>query len=115
MWSTAAFEGAQIIIFLLSPLRFRYSNCADSSPMRVDVLPVPGGPCSITMPFYRRTISRIDSHCVWLKMTCRPLRMSLRTYFLLTYAPISRSISRGSRITGAKSEKGMWVTAWYSL
>ena len=62
--STAALDGAQIMIFLLSssPVKifFKYSYSAASSPISVVVFPVPGGPCKRTIPDYLNTISLID-------------------------------------------------------
>lgn len=68
MWSTAAFEGAQIRIFVFYELEMflKYEYYADNKPINVVVLPVPGGPCKSTTPDLRRHISRIDSYCVVL-------------------------------------------------
>jgi hypothetical protein len=48
----AALDGAQINIFFFYPseIFFKYSYSADSNPINVVVLPVPGGPCNNTIP-----------------------------------------------------------------
>ena len=69
IWSMAAFEGAQIRIFFFSSKLatfFKYSYSAARRPMRVVVLPVPGGPWRRTIPDSLRTISRMDSYWVAL-------------------------------------------------
>lgn len=69
MWSIAAFEGAQIRIFLFYSavqVFFKYSYSAANKPINVVVFPVPGGPCKSTIPDSLSTISLIDSYWVEL-------------------------------------------------
>lgn len=113
MWSTAAFDGAHIIILRLLSVFLRYSYCAESKPINVEVLPVPGGPCSKTNPLSLSTISLIDCHWVSLNILLRWPRISSNTYFLSTITLISFYNIRGSRTAGASSEYGRLETAKY--